>query len=330
MIGAGALLAAIATSRESAGASPSCGGQGRPWVGIAGSAPELPALSELLRAELTSRGIDLCVGPEGTDTAPIATVDVSPSVQGAQIVVEVRDRLTAKRVDREVDLASVPADGRPLTLAVAADELLRASWAELALASAPPPSAPVPPEVDESLTRDLVRPARSAPMAGFAATAAIEHWDGGATLYGADLQVTVWLASRLSVELRLGLRDSLTASAPDGEVHATAWVAGAGAALQLTPWRRAGVEGVARFDIERLSYLAVPNPEARGSADVGIALVVGAGAEAWVDLGGPVRMAIEGLATAPVRSVRAQDAGRDVSSIAGIGFAGGLGVGVVL
>jgi hypothetical protein len=330
IIAAGVLLAAMTTSRDLAAASASCSGQGRPWVGITGSAPELSALSELLRAELGSRGIDLCAGPEGPDTAPIATVDVSLSGQGAQIVVEVRDQLTAKRVDREVDLASVPTDSRPLTLAVAADELLRASWAELALASAPRPSAPIPPEVDASLTRDLVRPSRSTNTAAFGAVGAIEHWGGGATLYGADLRVTAWLASPLTATLRLGLRDGLTVTAPDGDVHATAWVAGVGAALQVTPWRRAGVEGVGRFDVERVSYLAFPNAKARGSTDAGVALIAGAGADAWVELGGSIRMAIEGLATVPVRSVRAQDAGRDVSSISGIGFAGGVGVGVVL
>jgi hypothetical protein len=287
-------------------------------------------MSELLRVELGSRGIDLCAAADGPDTAPIATIDVSHSGEGAQIGVEVRDRLTAKRVDREVDLAAVPADGRPLTLAVAADELLRASWAELALASAPPASAPVPPAVEEAVTRDLVRPSRSAPAVGFAAAAAIEHWAGGATLYGPDLRVTAWLASRLAAGLRLGLRDSVTASAPDGQVHATGWVAGAGAKLQITPWQRAGIDGVGRFDVERVSYLATPNPQARGSANAGIAVIAGAGAEGWVDLGASVRIAIEGFATVPVRSVRAQDAGRDVSSISGIGFAGGMGVGVVL
>jgi hypothetical protein len=325
-----AVLVAGATAGEAAAGPASCGSSGRPWVGIGGSAPELPALTDLLRAELRSRGIDLCAGAEQHDEPPIATVDVSLSEQGAQIVVEVRDRLTAKRVDREVDLAAVPADGRPLTLAVAAGELLRASWAELALASAPPASAPVPPAVEESLGQDLVRPSRSQPTVGFGAAGVIEHWAGGATLYGPDLRVAARLASHLSVALRLGLRDGVTANAPDGEVHPTAWVAGAGATIQVTPWQRVGIDGVGRFDVERVSYVAVPNPRARGSADAGFAVIAGAGVDGWLDLGASVRVMLEGVATVPVRALRPQDAGQDVSSVSGIGFAGGVGVGVVL
>ncbi len=53
------------------------------------------------------------------------------------MVLEVDDALTNKSVRREVDLGDVPASGRPRALALAAAELLRASWAELAL---PPPA----------------------------------------------------------------------------------------------------------------------------------------------------------------------------------------------
>jgi hypothetical protein len=165
---------------------------------------------------------------------------------------------------------------------------------------------------------------------GFGVAGVFEHWGGGATLYGPDLRVTAWLAPRLTATLRLGLRDGATASAPDGEVHSSAWVAGAGVALQVTPWQRGGIDGVARLDLERISYVAVPNPRAQGSAQAGFALIAGAGAAGWFDLGVSVRVMIEGVATLPVRPLRAQDAGQDVSAVSGIGFAGGVGVGVVL
>ncbi len=322
----------LTTVAESRAAPSSCGGSGRPWVGITGSVPELPALAELLRVELAGRGIDLCVGSDMHDVAPaIASVDVMSSGQGAQIVVEVRDSLTAKRVARDIDLDAVPADGRPLTLAVAAGELLRASWAELALASTPHPRAAVPAAVEEVLARELAPPERRRSSANLSTVGAIEHWSGGGTLYGGDLRVTAWPLARLAVVLRVGLRGSSTASAPDGEVHATAWVAGAGGALRVTPWERgSGIDAIARFDAEGVSYAAVPNPQARAAAEAGVALIAGTGADGWVDLGRSLRLVIEGLATVPVRAVRALDAGRDVSSVSGIGIAAGVGVGVVL
>ena len=50
-----------------------------------------------------------------------------------------------------VDTSSIPADGRALFVAVAVVELLRASWAELAIARALPP-LPAPPAEMSTLT----------------------------------------------------------------------------------------------------------------------------------------------------------------------------------
>jgi hypothetical protein len=331
LIQAIATLAVSATfAQPASAASTTCGTAGRPWVAIRGVVPELPAIAELLRVELESRGIDLDAGAEGCGNDPIATIVVTRSERGAQIVVEVRDQLTAKRVAREVDLAAVPADSRTLTLAVAAAELLRASWAELALANAPPPTVTVPSAIEEALTRELVRPSASSPTAGFGAAAAIEHWTGGSTLYGADLGVMAWLAPRLATVLRLGVRAGATASAPDGQVRASAWVAGADAALRVTPWQADGIDAVARVNLEEVSYFAVPNPTAHGSSESGLALVAGAGAQGWFALSASIRLAIEGLVMVPIRPVRAQDAGRDVTAVSGVGVAGGLGLGAVL
>ena len=331
------LTAAIATilvagpnARQASAASPACGMPGRPSVAIAGSVPELAALADLLRVELAGRGIDLNEAAAGCETTPIATIAVTRSERGAQIVVEVRDELTAKRVARDVDLAAVPTDSRPLTLAVAADELLRASWAELALVDAPRPAVAVPRAVEESLAREMVRSPSSPTTAGFGVAGIVEHWAGGATLYGADLRATAWPAPRVGAQLRLGLRGSSTVSAPDGQIRTSALVAGAGATVRVTPWERLGIEAVARLDIESVSYVAVPNVTASGSSQSGLALVAGGGVEGWVTVAPSLRLTLEGLMTLPLRPVRAQDSGRDVTAVSGIGVAGGLGLGVVL
>lgn len=85
-----------------------------------------------LRAAL--RPLSLCAwsGPAG---ALEITLDVNVN---ARIVV--RDALTRKQLERTLELGALPADSRALAIAAAADELLRASWAELLLRDAPPPS----------------------------------------------------------------------------------------------------------------------------------------------------------------------------------------------
>ena len=74
-----------------------------------------------------------------------ATVRVASSDQTSVAVsVEVRDAVTEKRVSRDVDLTRVPADGRAFAIALAVDELVWASWAEIALAKSQRPAKPPP------------------------------------------------------------------------------------------------------------------------------------------------------------------------------------------
>lgn len=86
-----------------------------------------------LAAELEQRGLAVC--PEETARAPAVVVDVHPA--NGVLVIELDDRVTAKRVARDLSLAKIPENGRALAVAIAIDELLRASWAELELAPRP-------------------------------------------------------------------------------------------------------------------------------------------------------------------------------------------------
>ena len=114
-----------------------------------------------LKLELAGRGIAVCTArPQGPASEPLATLALAPSESGERSIrldIEVRDAVTAKRVGREIDLSSVPADGRPDVVALAADELLRASWAELALPRAPPPAVPLDPALRDRLTPKAAR-----------------------------------------------------------------------------------------------------------------------------------------------------------------------------
>jgi hypothetical protein len=84
-----------------------------------------------LAAELSPRGFGVCPGraAQGELVAEVTLVQREPSL----IAIQVEDYTTGKRVARDVRLARIPAGGVALAIAIAADELLRASWAELML-----------------------------------------------------------------------------------------------------------------------------------------------------------------------------------------------------
>jgi hypothetical protein len=314
----------MAASRPAAAEpAPSCGSAGRPRVEIAGSGADVAALAALLRAQLASQNIDLCPG-DGS-AAAIAAVSVTARSDGATIDVDVRDRLTAKRVSRDVDLSSVPPDGRSLTLAVVADELLRASWAELALASAPPPAQSVPPAVKDAIEEEL------APKRGFTtrleALAELEAWAGSLALYGADLRLAVVTASGLSATVRVGGRGAPSAAGADGKVQTTAILGGLGLTFRAVPARsRLGFDAVARVDVVRIEYAAVANPGATGVALADTTVVVGAGFDSSVAVTSSAQLVAEVLVDAPLRAVAAQDGSRSVVAVSGIGVEGGAGV----
>jgi hypothetical protein len=83
-----------------------------------------------LAAELAHRGIDVCA-PDATTREPAALASLT--ADEATVIIELDDRITHKRVGRDLPLARVPPNGRALAIAIAIDELLRASWAELTL-----------------------------------------------------------------------------------------------------------------------------------------------------------------------------------------------------
>jgi hypothetical protein len=331
----GSALAALAPPAR-ARADEGCGKPDRPWVEVTALDPSVAALRgivPLMRAGLAARQIDVC--PEGTPhpTPPIATVDVSSKGDGATIAVQIRDQLTAKRVVRDVNLAAVPSDGRSLTLATAAEELLRATWAELGLTKAPAPAAPVPPAVRVIVEEDhapppptLPVPPVREPIVAFATMAAADVGEGG-LLYGADVRVTLPAASRLAGTLRIGLRQAPVASAPDGQVHTTVLLGGLGGSGRLTPAERSyALDVLARVDLERVTYVPVAAPSASGHEDSNVAVVAAVGLDGWVAIAPSVRVIAELLADFALRAVRANDANQQVTAIAGAGAAMGVGL----
>jgi hypothetical protein len=340
---AGVFVVAVCAAKASCASSalaadpPACGAA-RPWVAVRDGVESQVRFVELLRAELAGRGIDLCADAAQGGQPAIASVSVSPKAdsQGAgteglvDIEVDVRDAVTAKRVVREFDLRGLPADSRALAMSASVDELLRASWAELALDTAPPPARPVPPEVRATLRESLpaAAPPRS-PDGGFVGVFfAVDHFGQGLTRLGADVRMALGLLTPLWLELRLGVREGLPASAPDGDVRMTSVLAGLAGVYSVTrPASLVGFGILARLDVEDVLAEAAAVGGARAGAGSAAAMVGVAGARVWLPLGRTLRMDAEAALGGALLPVSATDAGQRVTGVGGVATTLALGMG---
>lgn len=320
--------ALLLAAREAMAEEP-CGTRGRPWVHVQGAAN--PTIVALLRAELSPRGIDACsdaiAGPK-----PIATVLISALERRVALDVEVRDAVTAKRIGREIDLSSLPPDGRSLATALAIDELLHASWAELSLVTAPPPAEPVPVAVTRSVARDM-RPAPApvvaapASLGGLAIFFAVDHYAGGQTQLGADARLALALTTRLSATARIGARTGLAVTAADGDIRTNTLLGGLGLSFAVTsPAGLAGADVVARFDLARVTFVATPKPASTAATGSEATALVAAGGRGWLGLGRSLKLALEVMAIDVLRPARASDHGLVVTGISGVGVTSALGI----
>jgi hypothetical protein len=251
---------------------------------------------------------------------------VRTSAESASVAVDVRDDLTAKSLQREVALADVPVDVRALTVAVAADELLRASWAELAVKNAPPPKRAVPEEV-RATVRDAVSVEPRAPRIGFGAAAAIDAFAGGSILLGADVLADAWIVPRVRLTTRFGLRSGLVTHASDGEITTSAIAFEVGAAVTLTPpSARAGLDLGVRAGILRVSFVATPASSATGRSLADVAVVADAVVSGWLRLAPNLRALADVALALPLRPVNATDNGATVTGVSGVGVASTLGL----
>ncbi len=283
-----------------------------------------------LRPGLTNRGIDTCPGDSGPRTEPpLATVRVAAAEPTSVAVsVEVRDAVTEKRVSRDIDLTHVPPDGRAFAIAIAVDELVWASWAEIALVKTRRSAQPPPPEVVAGVEREL--PQRDEPNWVLVLRFAAEHYGGGQTQLGADLGALLPLATRLTLDLDAGFRQGVRVSAPDGRVlssalgggaalrfallHALAGDAGIAAGVRLAATRFRGAAGAPAHDAELSGLTAFARLGAFGS----------------LRLGGAVYLDATAGAGAPLRALEASDNGEVVTGVSGVELFGALGLGVAL
>lgn len=208
-----------------------CSGD-RPAVEVAfvGSFPEGLAAEVLvdLQADLVLTGREVCPRSELPEARTATRTPVRLSTADGRLV-EILVEGGQGPLLRRVDLLRTPADSRALTLAVATAELLRVRWAVRPPPEeppAPPQSAPEQPAAEVETPPPLAPENRGFTLAGrFSA----EHYGGGQTHLGPDLELSFapWPALRLALEL--GYRSGLTVTVAHGNVQSSLWSAGLGA-----------------------------------------------------------------------------------------------------
>jgi hypothetical protein len=318
----------------SAADPPPCGSERR-WVSLefTGKAWEQRVRSEVmedLRAGFRSEGIDVCQRVKGQETEPLAAITLKmEGPANLSVTIELQDAVTEKRVSRDVSLATIPEDGRPLATAIAVDELLRASWAEVALDKQDPPKAPPPAEVSAAVRKVLPEPATApAGRAGswaIGVRAAVERYDRH-TQVGADVFLRPRFTPGWGAELALGLRDGLAEASEHGRIDATASAVGLGTWLSLVrlPTVELTLELGARAS--RVVFSGEPAAFASGREEGGWALYGRAGVSPALRLFEPLWVSAVFGVGAPLKTFAASDDSRLVTGVRGVEWFGSLGV----
>jgi hypothetical protein len=322
----------VASRRSSAAdEEPACGGPGHPGIALRaeGMNPELRAnVVEQLRVALAGRSFELCSADHGTGA--VAELDVTPGgTAGVSLTLSVRDEVTDKRVSRDIDLRAIPEDGRALAIAQAADELLRASWAELLVADAPKPKREVPPEITRALpVAEVSPPEKRSPILELGAAAAIEHFGSGHTQLGPDVSLGLFPIPRLGAVLRAGVRSAARAEASSGTVDPTS-VAGAIAVMAAALPRdgRVGLDAGTELFVTRVHYEATALPGAHARSDSATAVHVSAVARGWAVLTPPLRATFGISLGAPIHTVRAVAVDGTIAAVSGLLLGAHLGLG---
>jgi hypothetical protein len=214
-------------------------------------------LEKFVVAELAARDIDVVRGEAGA--RPVLgriRLRVDHLASGRVIaLIQIGDNVTDKRVERTMDLTSMPPDARPLAVATSADELLRASWAELRMTDAPGPAMTPPPMVLAAAASSL-RPTEPERRWEFGALASGSFFTKRSGLGGAAL-VEREVFPRWYGLARVGAESGLSRDAPHGRVRADTRMASVG--VGFAPMKRTGAIGLrlecdARF--VQASYVA--------------------------------------------------------------------------
>jgi hypothetical protein len=324
--GTNVLLGVQVAAADLSGES-SCGAG--PWVSVnfAGG-PWSPDFERSvmgdLDAGLEARGLSACPEPASSGRPPSAVVTISGNPRSdVALVVEVSDAVTKKRVSRDVDLKKVPSDGRAFAVALAIDELVWATWAELALEPAEAKRREAPREVVEAVEREL--PSQQA-SARIGARFGVEHFPGQLTQLGGDAVLLAGLSTRTFLEFALVLRQGLSTDAEHGAVRSRSLGVLSGLRLEAISGESFDLDVGLGARAALFQFQGRAEPGALATDFTGIGVDVRGMLDGRLLLSGPLSLEIGAGLGWPLRTVHAQDEGQDASSVQGPELLGTLGL----
>ncbi len=174
-----------------------------------------------LKAGLQSQNLDACTKSDTRSDAISEMTVIRRSNDQVEIVVV--DSLTNKSVSRTIHLDTKLESSSALVIAVAADELLRATWAELSLpprgqASTPPRTSKTADDLTPSTPQQPIAP----PQYRLALRLAFDAFPSRTLFYGSDLSFgatlgpglewTSWVGGRFGIEKNVSEWGSVNAS----------------------------------------------------------------------------------------------------------------------
>ena len=291
-----------------------------------------------LRAALATQDFGLCLESNAwpSEVSPVAGLRIELR-EAARIVIEVRDAVTDKYVRRELDLTGVPVDAQPLTLAIAADELTRASWAELLLEDAPEPARPPPPAVQAVVERQAEHVIQERQEESdrlpwwFDLTFAVDHYGGGDTHLGGQASVERWLHRRVALRLGIGGRVGLSVDGAQARVQARALPASLYLMFGIVGDPQAGLHLVVGGGAQMrwVRYVSTSMSGARTANPSAATLVTSAEVSARWSLG-IVRLVVGLRLGGVLFGARAVESGSGLTGVSGFEVAAHAGIGVRL
>jgi len=308
-----------------------CDDPSRSWVRIAFSPAEInPALQQEavkdLRAGLAPNRIDVCFEGAPDAKPPVAELTCAFSDDGGEATIRVVDQLTEKRVERSIRLNDLPPDGRSLALAVESEELLRASWAELAFRAshvvprpAPPSTAPIP---------QRIAPAPRLPRFAFGARGAVQHYGGGQTHLGGDAFFSWRISSRWQLEAAIGLRRALVTAAKDGRIETTGFDSELGWSIVAARSKYLDLAADSTLHLAWLDYEAVQSSGGKSASARGLASTLRLGGLAAFGGHGSLRSYTRIGVGYPWLAFSAADSGRSVTGVSSWEVYATTGIGV--
>ncbi len=331
-LGDALLLALFAFSSLLASGAPvaaqePCGSSEHPFVVASfdgdGWDPRLAAATYAeIRGELGGDGIGTCPHGPGDDDA-IAIVALRVDLDA--VLLEIRDAITGKRLNRRVPL-DVPTDSRARTIALAVDELLRASWTELVITGHPPPARPPPIEVRNTVERSLPAPPRDNALG---VRLEVAGYFGGQTHVGPDLFFRRRFGPRFGAELAFGFRGGSSSQAADGSVDSHA--IGAQALLLFALFPRGGIvdfDFEAGIRVASVTFVGDSTSDAIGSEASNVVVYARGGATFALELLELLRLSATLGAGAPLRAFEATDEGSFVTGVSDLELYGSVAAGV--